>query len=211
MKNKISITLGIAILLCLVSSCFLKKEHKDVDPFYTINHFGQFHILPLLKPITLLYDPSTKEWWLNKNNLLKQNISNEITEKEIGVEKTYIFWKIIGRRDTIEGYTSKDYVFLDKYGVISYGRSKIKTFVDEIQIYPTDSIHKIFIIPERWFVINVADSTTEAFFSKKKYKNYLKEKGVSGKMYNIESVKKEFAKTGIAPWFPEDIKTKLRE
>ncbi|MFB9065892.1 hypothetical protein, partial [Flavobacterium branchiarum] len=196
--------------LCLVSSCFLKKEHKDVDPFYTTNHFGQFHILPLLKPITLMYDPSTKVWWLEYNHSLKHNISiNTLTE--IGVDKTYIYGNILGWKDTIQSYTARDYVFTDKYGITSWDEKKDKPTPDEIQIYPTDSIHKIFIIPERWFVINVADSTTEAFFSKKKYKNYLKEKGVSGKMYNIESVKKEFAKTGIAPWFPEDIKTKLRE
>ncbi|MCV9933302.1 hypothetical protein OIU80_13510 [Flavobacterium sp. LS1R47] len=210
MKNKISTTLIVAIMLCLVSSCFLKKEHRDVDPFYTTNLFGQFHLLPLVKPITLSYDPSTKVWMLEDNHSLKHSIGIDSLIK-IGVEKTYIYGKVHGWKDTIESYTSKDYVFLNKYGRI-YGPSKNKKGItNEIQIYPTDSIQKIFIIPERWFVINVADSTTEAFFSKKEYKNYLKEKGVSGKMYNIESVKKEFAKTGIAPWFPEDVKTKLRE
>ncbi|MCV9933304.1 hypothetical protein OIU80_13520 [Flavobacterium sp. LS1R47] len=209
MKNKTSIALLIVIMLCLVS-CIFNKAHKDVDPFYTTNHFGQFHILPLLKPLTLMYDPSTKVWWLEDNHSLKHNISiNTLTE--IGVDKTYIYGNILGWKDTIQSYTAKDYVFTDKYGITSWNAKKDKPTPDEIQIYPTDSIQKIFIIPERWFVINVADSTTEAFFSKKEYKNYLKEKGVSGKMYNIESLKKEFAKTGIAPWFPEDVKTKLRE
>ncbi len=33
--------------------------------------------------------------------------------------------------------------------------------------YPIDSTSKTYIITERWFIIDVADSTTEAFFSKK--------------------------------------------
>ncbi|MCV9933305.1 hypothetical protein OIU80_13525 [Flavobacterium sp. LS1R47] len=211
MKNKISITLSVAIMLCFVSSCIFKKEHKDVDPFYTTNHFGQFHLLPLAKPITLSYDPSTKVWLLQDNkHILKQNMFID-SLTEIGIDKTYIYGKLFERKDYIETYQPEDYLFLNKFGSITFNSKKDKPTPDEIQIYPTDSIHKIFMIPERWFVINVADSTTEAFFSKKEYKNYLKEKGVSGKMYNIESVKKEFAKTGIAPWFPEDIKTKLRE
>ena len=65
--------------------------------------------------------------------------------------------------------------------------------------------------PERWFVINVADSTTEAFFSKKKYQNYLKEKGISGKMYDVNKYYKQFKETGILPWFPNSIKVKLRK
>ncbi|MDN3672555.1 hypothetical protein QWY99_05730 [Flavobacterium branchiarum] len=211
MKNKISITLGVAILLCLVSSCFLKKEHKDVDPFYTINHFGQFYLLPLAKPIVLTYDPNGRVWrMLEDNQSLKKNVYVD-SLTEIGVDRTYIYGKKFERKEFIETYQLGDYLFLSKYGTISWNDKKDKPRPDQIRIYPIDSVHKIFIIPEQWFVINVADSTTEAFFSKKEYKNYLKEKGVSGKMYNIESVKKEFAKTGIAPWFPEDIKTKLRE
>ena len=81
---------------------------------------------------------------------------------------------------------------------------------DNVQVYP-DSIHHTFIIPERWFVINAADSTTEAFFSEAKYQTYLKEKGLSGRMYNIDSVNKEFTKTGIAPWFPDSIRIKLSQ
>lgn len=210
MKNKILIALMLGVMLCLVS-CFFKKEHKDVDVFYTTNHFGQFHVLPLAKPIIFMYDPKTKEWWIDTKNALNHNMSNVITEKEIGIENTYIYGKLRGWTDTIESYTPKDYVFLNKYGTI-YGPTKSrKGITNEIQIYPTDSIHKIFIIPERWYVINVADSTIEGFFSKKEYENYLKEKGVFGKMYSIEKAKKEFMETGIAPWFPEDVKTKLRE
>ncbi|ELY2016427.1 hypothetical protein SL053_000296 [Flavobacterium psychrophilum] len=210
MKNKISTTLIAIIMFCLVS-CFLKKEHKDVDSFYTTNNFGQFYVIPLVKPITMMYDPYTRLSWIETNHALKDMLHTGYF-KEIGVDKTFIYGKFDGRSDTIERYTPKDYVYLNKFGSISYGPTKNKKGIkNEIQIYPTDSIHKIFVIPERWFVINVTDSITEAFFTKKEYKNYLKEKGISGKMYNIESAEKEFNETGIAPWFPEEIKSKLKE
>ena len=157
----------IAVGILGVLSCDFSKSHKDVDSFYTTRNFGQFFLIPLIKPLALIYDPSGKKWGLSDEHALKEMMYID-SLTEIGVDKTYIYGKLFVREKTLESYTPKDYVFVTKFGII-YGPSKDTTRIkDEIQIYPTDSIHKIFIIPERWFVINAADSTTEAFFSEAK-------------------------------------------
>jgi hypothetical protein len=200
----------IAVGILGVLSCDFRKSHKDVDSFYTTRNFGQFFLVPLIKPLALIYDPSIKKWWIEDKHALKQSMFID-SLTEIGVDKTYIYGKVVAREDSIENYTLKDYVFVDKFGII-YGPTKNTIRMkNNMRIFPTDSIHKTFIIPERWFVINAADSTTEAFFSEAKYQTYLKEKGLSGRMYTIDSVNKEFTKTGIAPWFPDSIKIKLSQ
>ena len=201
----------IAVCILGVWSCDFRKSHKDVDSFYTTKNFVQFFLISLIKPLTLIYDPTGEKWGLADKHALKESMYID-SLTEIGVDKTYIYGKLFAREKTLEYYTPKEYVFVDKFGVITSGPTKDTTGMkDEMQIYPTDSIHKIFIIPERWFVINAADSTTEAFFSEAKYQTYLKEKGLSGRMYGIDSVGEEFIKTGIAPWFPDSIKIKLSQ
>jgi len=201
----------IAVCILGVLSCDFRKSHKDVDSFYTTRNFGQFFLIPLIKPLALIYDSSIEKWWIEDKHALKQSMFID-SLTEIGVDKTYIYGNLFARKHTLQIYNPKHYVFVDKFGVITSRPTKDTTGMkDKMQIHPTDSIHQTFIIPERWFVINAADSTTEAFFSEAKYQAYLKEKGLSGQMYNIESVNKEFTKTGIAPWFPDSIKIKLSQ
>jgi hypothetical protein len=208
-----AIVTSVLIAVCILGvwSCDFRKSHKDVDSFYTTRNFGQFFLVPLIKPLALSYDPSIEKWGLSDQHALKEMMYID-SLTEIGVDKTYIYGKLFARKHTLQIYNPKHYVFVDKFGVITSGPTKDTIGMkDKMQIHPTDSIHQTFIIPERWFVINAADSTTEAFFSEAKYQTYLKEKGLSGRMYGIDSVGEEFTKTGIAPWFPDSIKIKLRQ
>ncbi len=199
-------------ILCTIifmESCNFNKKHQEVDSFYTNKNLGDIYLMPLSKPLKLNYDRTAKKWYLQTPLYFKQNMAID-SIFEIGVEKTYVYGKIFKKKNYIENYTPKDYVFVDKYNVTSWSQRPEKLTEDEIQIYPTDKVNKLFILPERWFVINTADSTTEAFFSISAYKKYLKQKGILGKMYNIESDNKKFQETGILPWFPDSVKTKLK-
>ena len=199
------------LIMVVVSSCIFDKRSKDIDPFYTARNFGQFPVLPLAKPIKLHCDDQSKQW---KVEYLKHSFKQRIPThdlKEIGVDNTYIYGKIDKKKYRSRIYDKGEYAFLHKFNSMSSAQNYREPTKDEIRIYPIDSTSKTFIFPERWFVINVADSTTEAFFSKVKYQKYLKEKGISGKMYNIEKYHKEFKETGILPWFPDSIKVKLKK
>ncbi|MGB0880041.1 MAG: hypothetical protein ACPGTO_05700 [Polaribacter sp.] len=208
------------LLFCLLSlgvcltiqSCFFDKKHRNIDSFYISKSFGDMPRVPLLKPLDLTYGQTKggKTWLMGSLHYFKQRISID-SIFDIGIHKFFIYGKIFERKRYIDNYDAGKFVFVSKYNRV-YTTPKLRdTEVDEIRIYPTDSINKTFILPERWFAINVADSTVEAFFSKSKYLDYLKEKGVSGKMYNIDSINKVFRKTGILPWFPDNIKVKLKE
>ncbi len=128
----------------------------------------------------------------------------------IGIEETFIYGKVKHEKQTIDGIEKGDLVYARKFGGTLISQEPMA--LERVKrAYPIDSKSKTSVLPERWFVINVADSTTEAFFSKKHYEEYLKEKGISGKMYDINRYHKQFKATGILPWFPGSIKIKLKE
>ena len=207
MKN----TYLLLILLTSVSvfdSCNLKNGEKEIDPFYTSRSFGDIPTTPLLKPLKLSYEEIPRKWHLEIPYSFNHQMNID-SLTEIGVEKTFIYGKIFQKLDIDSNYKNSDYVFVSKFNIISKSVTYSKALSDEIRIFPIDTIHKVFIIPERWFVINVADSSIEAFFSKKDYNNYLNERKLSSKLYNIDSIHKQFIETGILPWFPDSIKTRL--
>ena len=206
-------TLTLWLILATFSSCIFDKktEDKEIESFYTTKNFGQFPVLPLSKPLKLHQEDQSKEW---KIEYLKHSFKQRIPTqnlKSIGIDKTYIYGKIDKKTHKSNIYSKGEFTFLHKFNSMSSTPNYREPTKDEIQIYPTDSINKTFVFPERWFVINVADSTTEAFFSKKKYEDYLKEKGISGKMYDINKYHKQYKETGILPWFPDSVKVKLKK
>ncbi len=205
LKKVIVLILAAAV----VSSCLFDKRPKDVDPFYTTRNFGQFPVMPLVKPIKLIQNDQSKEWGIDIPHSFKKRLSIE-NINEIGVCEIYVYGRIDKKKWNISTYKKGDFVYAHKYGGTTISKEAWNS-AEEIRIYPIDSNSKTFILPERWFVINVADSTTEAFFSKTKYDEYLKEKEISGKMYNIDKYHKQFIETGILPWFPDSIKVKLKQ
>lgn len=197
------------VLLTMVSSCFFDKKHKNVDSFYTKRIHLDFPVLPLAKPIFVHYDKSYNEWFFEipeffKNKLYLENL------KEIGIDNVYIYGKTNKKKRNLKNYKEGEFVYANKYNGISISK-ELSKLEGELQIFSVDSTKTIFIEPERWFVINVSDSITDVFFSKKKYNDYLKGKGISGKMYKIEKYHKQYRETGILPWFPDNIKEKLKK
>lgn len=205
-------TLTLWVILITLYSCILDKktEDEEIESFYISKNFGQFPVLPLSKPIKLHLDDQSKEWRIE---YLKHSFNQYMRIEgidSIGVEKTFIYGKTENEKQTIDGTKKGDLVYARKFGgtLISQDPMEAERVT---RVYPIDSISKTYIIPERWFIINVADSTTEAFFSKNKYDNYLKEKGISGRMYNINKYHEKYKETGILPWFPDSIKVKLKK
>ncbi len=202
----------VLILAVVVSSCLFDKQPKDVDPFYTTRNFGQFPVMPLVKPVKLICDDQSKKWDVDIPDYFKQKISRRyLYNSKIGVDSTCIYGRLIPIERHIDGYKEGDNIYMYNDGIVTWTKEK-KELNDAIRlIKPPDIVNKTFTEPERWFIINVADSTTEAFFSEKKYKDYLQERGISGTMYNIEECHKQFIETGILPWFPDSVKIKLKK
>lgn len=209
MKSTI-LVFGLLVAVNILSSCDSKRESKNVDSFYTTRSFGDIPTRPLLKPLSLSFDDIHKKWYLEIPHFFKQRMNID-SIKKIGVEKTYVFGNVLEEKRICDSYNNGDFVVANKFGKVYYDSKKFKTEADEIQLQPIDIKNNIFLIPERWYVINVADSTIKAFFSKSKYQNYLKKKDISGTLYNIDSIDNEFIKTGILPWFPDGVKVKLRK
>ena len=82
---------------------------------------------------------------------------------------------------------------------------------DQVQIFPIDSTTKncTFKVPLRWYVIDVSNQSVKLFLNKRKYQDYLKLKNISGKMYNSKDYQEQFYKTGLLPWFPDEIRKKI--
>jgi hypothetical protein len=198
------------IIVTVTISCAFNKIDKKIDSFYTTKNFGQFSVIPLVKPIKLWRDDQSKEWGIDRLKYDLKRSVNINNQKKIGVDKSFIYGKLPKHKQNLNDYTKEDYVYFYKYGGVSISKTILNS-KDEIRIYPIDSTSKTFILPERWFVINVADSITEAFFSKKRYDEYLKQKGISGEMYEINKYHKQYKETGILPWFPDSIKVKLKK
>lgn len=198
------------VVLVFCFSCFFDKKQK-MDAFYTTRNYGQFPIMPLVKPIKLIRNGQTKAWRIKTLNHFKKKISTRyLDNSQIGIDSIYIYGKLTTIKRQVEDYQNGDKVYMYVGGSITWTK-KTKKINDNIaRITSFDTITKSFIEPERWFLINVADSTIAAFFSKKKYEDYLKEKGISGKMYDINAYHKQYKATGMLPWFPDSIKVKLK-
>lgn len=198
----------IILIFPLLFSCSKKKKGKNIDSFYTQNYYLEYPSVPLSNPVFAYYIKEYNDWSFKIPNYFKNKLHIENLNK-IGIERTFIYGKLEEKKWTVNRYKTGDYVYARRYGGTLISKEPFQS-KDEIRIYPIDSINKKFILPERWFVIKVADSTTEAFFSKKKYENYLTEKGISGKMYDINKYHKQYKETGIVPWFPDSVKVKLK-
>ncbi len=206
--KSLKIVIG-SLIIIVVSSCFFDKKPKDVDPFYFTRNYGQFPLLPLIKPVKLSQDDQSLEWSLEIPHSFKQRISTDKLA-DIGIDKTFIYGKIKSQKYILNNIKKGDLVYARKFGGTLISQEPMEA-ERVMEVYPIDSTSNTYIIPERWFIINIADSTTEAFFSKKKYEEYLKEKGISGKMYSINKYYKQYKETGILPWFPDSVKVKLKK
>ena len=201
------------MIILTSTSCLFDKNTKRVDTFYTNRNYGQFPIIPLVKPINLKCNDQTKEWRIETLKYFKKKINKRyLDNSQIGIDSTYIYGKLTPIKRYVEDYKNGDNVYMYVDGSVTWTKD-IKTMNnnDIIEITSFDTVNKSFIEPERWFVISVADSTTEAFFSKKKYENYITEKGISGKMYDINKYHKQYKEIGILPWFPDSVKVKLKK
>ncbi|MTI32680.1 hypothetical protein [Xanthovirga aplysinae] len=206
MKSFIVGTLLLLSIFC-IQSCGSRTALEDVDLFYTNKNYGQFFLTPLIKPIKLRGDYGI--WYLETPHSFNYRISID-SLIEIGVDKECVYGKINQKKWYIKDYSNKDFVYARKDG----GTITLKEKRDskgEPRLFPIDSVSNTFLLPERWFVLNAKDSSTEVFFDEKNYKEYLNKKGLSGKMYKIDSLHKEFKKTGVLEYFPDSIKTKLRK
>ena len=122
-----------------------------------------------------------------------------------------LYGKINEIKYYIEDFTSETIVFSDKFNTIYLATEPRDPIEGEIRLYPMDSISKLFILPEKWFVINNIDITVNTFTTKEEFKNYLKQNAISYTLYNIDRLDMEFMKTGILPWFPDSVKAKLKK
>jgi len=205
--------MGIVLIVALLAtSCFFEKQHSDIDPFYTARNFGQFPVIPLIKPVKILCDDQTKKWNVDIPSFFVKRVGNrDLYNSEVGVEMPYIYGKLLPIKRYVEDYKEGDHIYMFKDGKVTWSPEILELGKDCMLISSFDTLSKSFIEPERWFVINVADSTTEAFFSKAAYTHYLKEQGISGKMYDINKYHQQFLETGVLPWFPDSVKVKLRK
>ena len=210
----------LSCVFIIFQSCVFENNQKSIDSYYTSKYWGELRPrIPLFKPLSIYKDRMTPDkWGIDYNDIISKDYNFTFKHTlgidsiiSIGVDKTYVYGKVFERKHRSKIYKVGDYVYARKYGGTSSSKERRKMDNNRVQIYPIDSINKIFILPERWFVINVSDSTTEAFFSKSKYEKYLKKKKLSRRMYNIDSINKVYIKTGILPWFPDSIKVRLRK
>ncbi len=206
------------LVFCL-SSCFLKKDPPNVDSFYTTKGFGDIPLLPLVKPILISYDRINKFWGIGDvGDMLQLSFLDNHTSidsiRSIGVEGNYIYGNTHNRVVYIDKYTKEKVVCAMRSGGLTIGKKSDTIYEDEIRIYPIDSTAidstaKQFILPERMFVIHPPDSTLKVFFEESKYKDYLKEKGISGKMYDLDTMHAVYLQKDTLPWFPKEVKDKI--
>ncbi len=187
----------IVFLVLLICSSYTKKNYLD------------YPVIPLSNPVFAYYVKEYDEWSFKIPDYFKNKLHIE-NLNEIGVNETYIYGKLGKKKWSVRRYEIGDYVYAHRFGGTTLSKEPFNS-KNDVRIYPVDSTSKTFILPERWFVFNITDTITEAFFSKKKYEDYLKTKGISGKMYNINKYHKQYKETGILPWFPDSVKLKLKK
>ncbi len=213
-------SLFIILLVLLFQACRSGSTDKGVDPYYTKVSWGEGRPrIPLIKPLAIYKDRMTPYKWgiayrdvINDDQAFSFNHHVEIDSiTHVGIDRSYVYGPVFERKFTIEEFGGgNDYVYADQYGGLSLSKLKIEPLDSEVQIFPIDTVKKIFIYPQRWFVINVADSSVEAFFSETKYKAYLAELGCPDTLYDIDECYKQFRQTNVLPWFPDSIKNNIR-
>lgn len=197
----------LTFFLIVFSSCLFEKKHKDVDSFYTAKVKYDFPRIPLVKPFFMIYDENEKEWLYDYPTSLEYGMSPSNTDT-IGIDKNYLYGYIKGGNTRLIDYEKGMLVYLREDGVTVFSEDLIKS-KKYIRLELLDLSKKIFHKPNRWFVVNAKDSTRHVFLSNLKYKEFLNKNNISGKTYNTKKMDKQFLDTGILPWFPDSIKTKL--
>ena len=195
--------------LCLLSCGTGEKKHPDVDSFYTQKRFGQqFALVPLIKPIKLGYDTDMNTWGFHpSSSFFGFSVYNASTEY-IGVQEPYVYGKIEATEKTYDNLKPDDIIYARTKGGTLISKDESKNYglrIEELEDKPNT-----YLWPERWFIIDAAEGKGEGFFDKSEYLEQLKRKRIEGKMYNSDSLLTEFQKTGILEYFPDSIKTKLR-
>ena len=209
-----SITLKFSLLgiLFSLSSCnFFTKKNIDISSFYTDTHFGQFPILPLVQPIKLHYHKLNDDWGIDfsTSNITRVNI---VKQDSIGIQNNYIYGIIPKYKFEPISYNKNTRSFLHKFGsIIDIEDKELFPTKDEIEILPIEITKEscIYEIPQRWYVIDISNKSIEVFFTKKEYLSYLRLKNISGRMYNSKDYQEQFYKTGLLPWFPNEIRKKI--
>jgi hypothetical protein len=215
--GKLIFVLGLAILL---SACNQSKSR--VSRYYKATIWDRnCPRLPLYEPLAIYKDRSTPpKWFMSFDDLLsskKDEIdyhsigANIISINDIGADRGVVYGCIAKSTVKIEGYSVGDFVYINKEGSPSWtSDSTCKPQEGEIVATILDTANKIFMVPERWYIINTKDTTYNFFFDKKSYQAKLKELNISAQMYNIDSVYHQFVNTGVLPWFPDRIKAALQ-
>ena len=196
-------------ILVFFSSCNSKKQHTDIDDFYTNQATDGFPSFPLIKPFYTIYVENLKFWNLDFPIELKYGIRPSNTDT-IGINRHFIYGYINDRIEEIEDYEKGTYLYLRVDGATIYSESKLNT-KSHFPIKIIDTTKNIFKYPQRWFVINAKDSTRHVFLSKSEYKDFLKENDIEEKTYNTQKMKRQYMETGILPWFPDSLKQKLSD
>lgn len=96
-------------------------------------------------------------------------------------------------------------------GSISYSDKARELRKDEVRIYPINENSSNFNLPKRWFLLNLNDKTVEVFFDKEQYLQILENKHISQSLHSVNKVYNDYKNSMIAPWFPENIKLRIKE
>ncbi|MBL4560011.1 MAG: hypothetical protein JKX79_03395 [Labilibaculum sp.] len=216
--QKIMFVLG---LIMLLSAC--NQSKPKVSWYYKATNWNSnCPRLPLYEPLAIYKDLSTPpKWFMSFNDLLsskKDKIdyhsigANIISINHIGVNNGIVYGCINESTVKIEGYSLGDFVYMNNEGSPSWtSDSTYKHQEGEIVATILDTVNKVVMVPERWYIINTKDTTYNFFFDKKNYQAELKELKVSAHMYNIDSVYNQFVREGVLPWFPDSIKVALNK
>lgn len=202
--------IAFALIFYAISSCSSENIDSDVDSFYTAKVYQDYPVLPLAKPVFLYYDKSYTEWFLNIPESFNANLDLGDLD-EIGVDSSYVFGKITGKKRSIEEYSPDDFVYMYSNGTVTWGKRKREITDDMILINSMNTIDKSFIEPDRWFIIDIPNGKTEMYFLKDQYEKFLEDRRASNTMYNLTKYHKRYSKTGVLPWFPDSIKAKLNK
>ncbi|PCH69222.1 MAG: hypothetical protein COC06_07915 [Bacteroidales bacterium] len=216
--RKIIVVLGLIMLLLACN-----QSKSKVSRYYKATNWDRnCPRLPLYEPLAMYnghIDPP--KWFLSFNDFQsskKDEIdyhsigANISSINHIGVDRGVVYGCIKESTVKIEGYSVGDFVYMNNEGSPSWtSDSTYKHQEGEIVATILDTVNKVVMVPERWYIINTKDTTYKFFFDKKNYQTELKELKVSAHMYNIDSVYNQFVREGILPWFPDSIKAALNK
>ena len=213
MDYRITAKRGLLILFSLyLHSCGIgEKKHPEVDGFYTQKRYGQqFALLPLAKPVTMGYDTDNERWGFHdSSNIYGFSLHGADTDY-IGVNGQYVYGKVVATETTNDKLEPDDIV----YAVLSGGSTwtkEPKVGGSDVIAIPVQGKPNTYLLPERWFIINTTDEKVDGFFDQAEYSKALKNKGIEGRMFKTDSLLKAYQETGLLEYFPDSIKTKLRQ